>query len=371
MKAHLVLFGIPIRFGPTILIVVVLAMANVGAPALAAGLVAVFVGSVLVHELGHAVAFRRYGCSPSIVLHGFGGMTMSQNAEHLTDRQHITVSLAGPITQFVLLGIPSFTAWWLLRPTGDAGWLLDLMVLVNVGWSLVNLLPLYPLDGGQVLYRSLTVRSPQHAWRTTKIVALAIGVPLAYLAYISGYTFAMILIGYVVYQGVTAHDRIASGQRRRTDGPDRTDRPAGAEFVDEAYRELVAGSVARFEPLMATMSADPSLLHDVARIRAWQAVLNRQVTSSAATPMLGAVTSLDTGRAPAFGPLFATALDSPEVLPAVVALRQRGLLDAVLSGMDEPSLERLENRLVRAGLSTEQVAVARALRVRNDVGREV
>ncbi len=366
MKAHLVLFGIPIRFGPTILILVVLAVANVSVPALAAGLIAAFVGSVLIHELGHAVAFRRYGCSPSIVLHGFGGMTMSTNAGTLTDRQHIVVSLAGPVTQFVFLGIPSLIAWSVLRPTGDAGWLLDIMVLINVGWSLVNLLPLYPLDGGQVLFRTLSLRSPEHAWRTTKIVAVAVGVPVAYLAYVAGYTFAMLLIGYVVYQGVTAHDRAVAAPQQ---APNQTERPGPDPIVVEAYRQLVAGSSARFVPLMDAMGRDPNLLHDVARIRAWQAVLNRQVVASAATPMLTAVTNLDRAQAATFGPRFATALDSPEALPAVVALRQRDLLDLVLGGMDEPSLEHLENRLVEAGLSTEQIAVARALRVHGEAHR--
>ncbi|QSQ25131.1 M50 family metallopeptidase [Pyxidicoccus parkwayensis] len=133
--------------------------------------------SVLLHELGHALAFRRYGCPASIELHGMGGTTTGHNVERLTHGQSAWVSFAGPGMGFLLGGL----VWALSRytPLGQQGGLVaetvrDL-IWVNVGWGLFNLLPLQPLDGGHVLASVVRARS---GYRYEKVL-LGIGIVTA------------------------------------------------------------------------------------------------------------------------------------------------------------------------------------------------
>ena len=62
--------------------------------------VAVFL-SVLVHEMGHALAIRALGVQPWITLYGMGGLT-SHRGGRLPPKTQILVSLAGPAAGFAL-----------------------------------------------------------------------------------------------------------------------------------------------------------------------------------------------------------------------------------------------------------------------------
>jgi Zn-dependent protease len=148
------LFGFPIRIHPLFW----LGAALLGANALNDGLhflliwiIVVFV-SILVHELGHAVAFRRFGAGSHIVLWIFGGLAVPSNAV-IGRWRRIVVSLAGPVAGFVLCGIVygthRLTGWG--RENGLLVAQLYLwLVWVNLFWGIFNLLPVFPLDGGQV-----------------------------------------------------------------------------------------------------------------------------------------------------------------------------------------------------------------------------
>ena len=62
--------------------------------------------SILVHELGHGFALKVFGQPSVIVLHGFGGVTISQRRASLARARSIIVSLAGSLTALVLLWLP-------------------------------------------------------------------------------------------------------------------------------------------------------------------------------------------------------------------------------------------------------------------------
>jgi Zn-dependent protease len=113
--------------------------------------VAVVTVSILWHELGHALAQRRFGYPPWIELVAMGGLTHWPAGADPSARQALVVSAAGPGAG-LLLGA---AAWGLSRATGPlpfvAGMALQLTIWVNVVWSLFNLLPILPLDGSRVL----------------------------------------------------------------------------------------------------------------------------------------------------------------------------------------------------------------------------
>lgn len=159
-KAHFHVAGIPVRIEPIFWFVTAMLGFNLGEPALVVTWVGVVLVSILIHEFGHAFALKAFGQNSSIVIHGFGGLTLSQR--RLSRVQSILVSLAGPFAALALLGLP---AVWVERTQGrdllfdwvgsggGFGWypVLEFGVYVNIWWSLANLLPIRPLDGGNVM----------------------------------------------------------------------------------------------------------------------------------------------------------------------------------------------------------------------------
>ncbi len=136
----------------------------------------VLVLSILVHELGHAVVANLHGLGPCrILIHGFGGLCSFTTAPR--HAQGFRVSLAGPAAGLALgalaYGLGQFfegqlPPWALLA--------LELTIHINLFWSLFNLLPMYPLDGGQALRHFLYLWwSPERAERTTRRLGMFLG----------------------------------------------------------------------------------------------------------------------------------------------------------------------------------------------------
>lgn len=193
-RPHFHLNGIPVTVEPAFFVIIALLGVNPYDPQpvfIATWVVIVFV-SILLHELGHAVAFRAFGIHPRITLHGFGGLTAGEG--DLTPARHIVVSLAGPLSALLLLGLP---AWWLqsseLVTSVDAEHILGQVVWVNVGFSLLNLLPVLPLDGGAVMLAVLDVVTDGKGRRAAEIVSIGVAVLLVIAAVASGFYFLAIL----------------------------------------------------------------------------------------------------------------------------------------------------------------------------------
>lgn len=148
--------------------------------------------SILIHEFGHAMVAKYFRLSPEIELHGFGGLTYHQRAA--TNRDDVLIIAAGPgaglifggVTFVVSLAIGAF-APDLVRSQPYVGIIIADLLYINIIWSLVNLLPLWPLDGGQ-LFRILLIRffHPGTAERATHIVGLVIGIGAIILSRMMG-----------------------------------------------------------------------------------------------------------------------------------------------------------------------------------------
>lgn len=143
------LLGVPVRIHPMFWLVALM-LGGSGTPQSAAIWVVAVLISVLVHELGHALLQRRFGGAPSIVLYGFGGLAMAPGVARSTWR-NIAVSLAGPLAGFALAGIVDAGVRFAGVPQSRvAVALLNDLLLINIFWSVLNLAPIWPLDGGQV-----------------------------------------------------------------------------------------------------------------------------------------------------------------------------------------------------------------------------
>lgn len=163
-RAHFRLFGVPVRVEPFFVIVAVLFGIQLEPLWLVFVWVVLVCVSVLVHELGHVLAYRVFGQRSAVVLHGFGGFTIPTGGGRraLTKGRSIIVSLSGSAAQILVLGIPAVIAlnsdWaetqqiqWLFVDRDFNWWpVLELLRFVSIWWALFNLLPIRPLDGGHV-----------------------------------------------------------------------------------------------------------------------------------------------------------------------------------------------------------------------------
>lgn len=139
------------------------------AGAVATGL---FLGSLLAHELGHALVARRAGLRVrGITLWLLGGVAQLED-EPASPRDDLRVAIVGPAVSLALgvgFGLAAVGLGVMAAPTlagAVAGWL----AVGNLALAVFNLLPAAPLDGGRVL-RGLLWR--RHGDRTRAAVTAA------------------------------------------------------------------------------------------------------------------------------------------------------------------------------------------------------
>jgi Zn-dependent protease len=160
------LFGIRVNVHWSVLIIGVLlgaSLLNVVGPAPAALGVVAFLGSILVHEFGHALTARRFGVgTESIQLWALGGVARLDR-EAPSAKAEGWIAAAGPIAS-VLLAVGGVAGWWIAGGgTGGTGnhylAVLGWLGIINAALALFNLLPGAPLDGGRIVK---AVRWAQH-----------------------------------------------------------------------------------------------------------------------------------------------------------------------------------------------------------------
>jgi tetratricopeptide (TPR) repeat protein len=149
--------------------------------------------AVLVHEAGHAAVVIGYGGSPTVVLHGAGGMTLSPR---LGARREFLLAAAGPAAGFVFGGlILGLVA--LLPSTALPSRFLDDLVLVTIGWSSLNLLPLAGLDGRLALDALVTVMLGRPAPDAGRVVSAFLLVALLLATALAGAYMATFMVGFI------------------------------------------------------------------------------------------------------------------------------------------------------------------------------
>jgi stage IV sporulation protein FB len=141
--------------------------------------------SVLIHELGHAVVARTTGAEPEIALTGFGGVTTWVPPAPLSRARSLAISLAGPLVGLVA-GMGLLVLWRSIGDSLDGGsWQRTVIwfgVWTCLGWSVINLLPVLPLDGGQAM-RELLPGSPPVRARRAAIVSIVAVLPVVTVAF--------------------------------------------------------------------------------------------------------------------------------------------------------------------------------------------
>ena len=174
------ILGIPVQVQPWFWITMALIGGAFGASSsieILLVLVFMFAGflSIMVHELGHAVMIRRFGLPTAITLHAFGGFATFP-AGRLNRKQSFAVTAAGPGVQFALGILLIAFANVITIPEGSLflPFLFNL-IWVSIVWSVLNCLPIYPMDGGQMLAAVLGPSNQRYVHLIGAICAAAIG----------------------------------------------------------------------------------------------------------------------------------------------------------------------------------------------------
>ena len=114
---------------------------------------------VLIHEFGHALACRSVGGQANqIVLWPFGGVAYVSPPQR--PGAMLWSIVAGPLVNVILVPILS-VIWWIAASAGWEDAMPAVYIYVVAIWSInlvlliFNMLPIYPLDGGKILYALL------------------------------------------------------------------------------------------------------------------------------------------------------------------------------------------------------------------------
>ncbi len=229
------ILGFPVRIHPFFWLAAVLTGGLGGRDAairLLIWVVAFFV-SILIHELGHALMMRRFGRQSHIVLYAMGGLAIEGRPRDFgfgsawsfdsytgfqprqrTPQEQILISAAGPGIQFLLLGA-IVAMIYATRGTVHVGFdgvlpylepelggelgnhlnlhrLVDRFIQINLYWPIINLLPVLPLDGGQIALQVLLQQDPWGGMQRALWLSMIAGGAMAIFGFL------------VMHQGLTA-----------------------------------------------------------------------------------------------------------------------------------------------------------------------
>ncbi|MEP4077423.1 site-2 protease family protein [Haloferula sp.] len=182
--------------------------------------------SVLVHELGHAMTgLRLGGGQANIVLWAVGGLAYNRGGV-FTPKQRFWMIFMGPGAGFLLLALvvvllclffgpssglfmafyaadiplklipvqPTFEAIEFIQESSPKWWLIRAMVWVNFWWGIINLLPVLPLDGGQIAELLIKPRSRMH------LVSGITSILMVLVSFKVGLMFAPFIFGFLAYK---------------------------------------------------------------------------------------------------------------------------------------------------------------------------
>src|SRR5271169_5321981 len=190
------LFGIEIRIHLTFFLLLAFvwgteaATQDASAALRGLALVGIVFGSVVLHELGHALVARGSGIpAKGIILLPIGGITILDEAHAIPDpinawKRDIRIAVAGPLVNLFIAGLSALVLFAAVpgfslsaRPLLDPHALLRSIVWANLYLGLFNLLPAYPMDGGRALRAVFSrrvdmVRATQHAVRIGNVFSI-------------------------------------------------------------------------------------------------------------------------------------------------------------------------------------------------------
>lgn len=168
---------------------------------------------VVLHELGHALAARKYGIrTQDILLLPIGGVARLEKMPN-QPIQELWVALAGPAVNVVIAALLAAYLWVTNTLTPDnqvtmtTGAFVERIMGVNIFLILFNMIPAFPMDGGRVLRALLATRLAYI--RATRISAnLGQGIALLFGVIGLFYNPILLFIAFFVWMGAAQETRM-------------------------------------------------------------------------------------------------------------------------------------------------------------------
>lgn len=185
------LFGVDVRIHPFFWLVTVMlgwsgtrqpVFSDNGLPELLLWVAACFV-SILLHEFGHIWMGQAFGSHGHILLHGMGGLAIGASSVD-SPWKRILIVAAGPLIQLALWAALRYGLLTLARPIWLLRYpalllLLEFLLVINLYWPILNLLPVWPLDGGQITREASMLAAPRKGLLFSLWVSLVVAAVLA------------------------------------------------------------------------------------------------------------------------------------------------------------------------------------------------
>jgi len=143
---------IPVRVNPFFwLLAALIGWINTGSVVGTVVWIFIILFSVLIHEFGHALTAVAFGQNAQIELTGFGGLTQ-RGGTKLKLWQEFLIVLNGPVAGLILFAV-AFQIHRMIsdKPMNLVIYAVQITAAVNLFWTIINLIPVQPLDGGRLL----------------------------------------------------------------------------------------------------------------------------------------------------------------------------------------------------------------------------
>ncbi len=192
--------------------------------------------SVLVHEMGHATLAIIFKQHPRIELVALGGLT-SYEGKNLKFSQQFIIVLFGPLFGFLLAGVATLLLWMNIFHAPIAFGIIKSIQIVNIFWSIINLVPVLPLDGGQLLRIALESKWGVKGFKASLFIGMLISAILALFFFAMQYFLAGALFFLFAFQSFDMFRK-----SKNLSSSDRSEK--NAEKLKKAEMTLQAGNKA-------------------------------------------------------------------------------------------------------------------------------
>ncbi len=163
--------------------------------------------SILIHECGHAYSMKLFGQRSRIELVAFGGLTVP-DGPRLSKGKEFLVVFAGPFFGFCLFLLSAFLYRSQIFSNPLLNGILWTTAAINLFWTAVNLLPVLPLDGGQLVRILLESIFGTKGMRYALLSSIAIAGGVGIIFLIGGVFLISVLFFIFAFQNFETYRRM-------------------------------------------------------------------------------------------------------------------------------------------------------------------
>jgi Zn-dependent protease len=220
-----------------------------------------FLMTILAHEFAHAITARAFDAPAEVNLTlfrpGIGSWLGS-----LSPLRRVVVCLAGPAVSLLMAALAFAIARFHPPSNEVAAGALRYVGTINLGWGLVNLLPMLPLDGGHALVALLDSATKGRAEQTVRWLSVGCAAALGLVAVHYRMAFPAFICGFVAFQNVRT---LRTGEATNREALMRVHLQAAFKALERGEAITAAGHCRT----VLGVSSDPAARKDAVRLLAY------------------------------------------------------------------------------------------------------